>query len=124
MIEPRPYPAGVIIWTDVQRFPQMEEFYTGILGLHRVSFRAGHVAYEHEGFRLTIGVHDDVGGAAREPLRTMLNLAVADIHSAAEQLSRAGVVFSRRPEQESWGGWIATFKDPDGNTVQLLQLPE
>ncbi len=27
-----------------------------------------------------------------------------------------------KPEQESWGGWVATFKDPDGNVLQLLQL--
>jgi predicted enzyme related to lactoylglutathione lyase len=33
------------------------------------------------------------------------------------------VEFIRQPEREQWGGWIATFKDPDGNILQLLQLP-
>jgi len=27
------------------------------------------------------------------------------------------------PEREHWGGWIATLQDPDGNILQLLQLP-
>jgi uncharacterized glyoxalase superfamily protein PhnB len=40
----------------------------------------------------------------------------------AERLAEAGVEFLRQPEQESWGGWVATFRDPDGNTLQLLQL--
>ena len=34
-----------------------------------------------------------------------------------------GVVFTRAPEREEWGGWVATFADPDGNVLQLMQLP-
>jgi predicted enzyme related to lactoylglutathione lyase len=26
--------------------------------------------------------------------------------------------------REHWGGWIITLQDPDGNILQLLQLPE
>lgn len=25
--------------------------------------------------------------------------------------------------RERWGGWIAALQDPDGNILQLLQLP-
>jgi catechol 2,3-dioxygenase-like lactoylglutathione lyase family enzyme len=32
----------------------------------------------------------------------------------------AGVVFERPPEREDWGGTVATFHDPDGNTLQLF----
>ena len=35
-----------------------------------------------------------------------------------------GVEFIRPPEQEHWGGWVATFKDPDGNILQMLQFPK
>ena len=38
-------------------------------------------------------------------------------HEMKRQLVRAGVEFRRPPEQEPWGGWIATFFDPDGNTI-------
>ena len=41
--------------------------------------------------------------------------------AAVARLKAAGVAFSREPEQESWGGWIATFNDPDGNVLSLAQ---
>jgi predicted enzyme related to lactoylglutathione lyase len=53
----------------------------------------------------------------------MINLTVADIAAAHDRLSRAGVAFTRAPAREDWGGWVATFADPDGNTLQLMQLP-
>jgi predicted enzyme related to lactoylglutathione lyase len=71
--------------------------------------------------RLSVGVHHGVSGATREPLRVMVNLMVDDINAVHERLHGDGVEFTRSPEQEQWGGWIATFRDPDGNTLQLLQ---
>ena len=52
----------------------------------------------------------------------MVNLGVDDIHAEHERLVSQGVEFTRPPEREHWGGWVATFTDPDGNTIQLLQL--
>ena len=52
----------------------------------------------------------------------MVNLGVKDIHAEHERLVSKGVEFTRPPEREHWGGWVATFSDPDGNTIQLLQL--
>jgi predicted enzyme related to lactoylglutathione lyase len=72
---------------------------------------------------LSVGVHDRVRGVTHEALRIMINLAVADVRAAHERLTRAGVVFTRAPAREDWGGWVATFADPDGNTLQLMQLP-
>jgi len=53
----------------------------------------------------------------------MIHLTVDDIRAVHSRLARAGVVFTRAPEREEWGGWVATFADPDGNTLQLMQLP-
>ena len=53
----------------------------------------------------------------------MPHLGVDDIHGECRRLQEEGVEFIRPPEQEHWGGWIATLKDPDGNILQLLQLP-
>ena len=74
--------------------------------------------------RLTVSVHEDVSGPNEDPLRLMINLDVDDIHAVATRIEANGVTFTRRPEQEPWGGWVATFHDPDGNTVQLLQTPD
>lgn len=123
MSEPAPIPAGVIIWAESSRFTTLAEFYEHTLGLEPATRRSDHVAFEFGAFRLTIGVHDEIRGRATDPLRLMMNLAVQDIDESFMRLRKLGVSFTRPPEPESWGGRIATLNDPDGNTIQLLQLP-
>src|SRR5690606_18879160 len=125
--------TGVLIWTTPERFGALRDFYVDTLGLiprhdreHFVNFQwATPTSIEGDprpdDLRLTISVHPEIEGATREPLRIMINLLVEVIHAAAARLRAQGVEFARAPEQESWGGWIATMHDPDGNTVQLLQ---
>lgn len=116
--------AGVVIWTIAERYAAMRAFYVETLGLAPRSDRDGFVSFvlsEADDVRLNISVHHEVEGGSRDPLRIMLLLRVDDIHATAARLDAAGVRFMRRPEQETWGGWIATFPDPDGNTLQLLQ---
>ncbi|MGH7309460.1 MAG: VOC family protein [Candidatus Rokuibacteriota bacterium] len=115
--------AGVLIWTAADRFPAMARFYGETLGLAQRSAKADFVNFDWHGIRLSVGVHDGVGGTSRDPLRLMVNLAVTDIRAVHDRLVRAGVVFTRAPEREKWGGWVATFADPDGNVLQLMQLP-
>ncbi len=119
-----PVPAGIIIWTSTVRFDEMAAFYEHTLGLRPASSRRGHIAFTHDGFRLTIGIHDGIRGRTADPLRIMINFSVPDIHARVADLEHAGVQVLRRPEQEAWGGWIATFEDPDGNVLQLLELPQ
>lgn len=113
--------AGVILWTGDSG--PMLRFYRDVLGLEPRSERPGFVNFVWGELRLTIAVHDAVHGPTREPVRTMLNLRVDDIDAAHRRLAAAGVSFSREPEREPWGGRIATFADPDGNALQLMQLP-
>ncbi|PYM16682.1 MAG: glyoxalase/bleomycin resistance/dioxygenase family protein [Candidatus Rokuibacteriota bacterium] len=115
--------AGVLIWTAADRFPAMARFYRETLGLVPRSDKADFVNFDWSGVRLSVGVHDRVEGTSREPLRLMINLTVTDIRAVHDRLVRAGVVFTRAPEREDWGGWVATFADPDGNVLQLMQLP-
>jgi predicted enzyme related to lactoylglutathione lyase len=115
--------AGVLVWTEADRFPAMAHFYRDTLGLTPRSDKSDFINFDWNGVRLSVGVHAGVRGASREPLRVMLNLTVADIEAAHTRLAAAGVVFARAPEREEWGGWVATFADPDGNILQLMQLP-
>src|SRR5262249_30169613 len=87
------------------------------------SDKADFISFDWDGVRLSVSVHDRVDGTSRDPLRLMVNLAVGDIGAVHERLVHAGVVFTRAPEREDWGGWVATFADPDGNVLQLMQLP-
>jgi catechol 2,3-dioxygenase-like lactoylglutathione lyase family enzyme len=115
--------AGVLVWTEAARYPAMRRFYVETLGLRPRSDRDGFVNFAWGDQRLTVAVHHDVAGAARDPLRLMLNLRVDDIAAVHRRLAAAGVAFARPPESEPWGGRVATFADPDGNTLQLMQLP-
>ena len=114
---------GVLIWTDLTRYPALASFYRDTLGLPVRTDRGHHLAFAWPGgMRLTLGVHTAVEpGPARDPLRIMINFDVSDIHAAEARLCQRGVTFLRSASQEPWGGWIATFSDPDGNVLQLLQ---
>ncbi len=114
--------AGVILWTD--NLEAMTDFYRDTLGLTPHSVRPYFVAFKLGGLRLSIGEHSDVTGRTREPHRVMVNLETDDIKGDFERLHSQGVRFIRTPEREHWGGWVATFEDPDGNMLQLLEMGE
>ena len=115
--------AGVLVWTELDRFGAMARFYRDTLGLTPRSSKGDFINFDWAGVRLSVGVHDRVHGPSRDPLRVMIHLTVDDIRAVHARLARAGVLFTREPEREDWGGWVATFADPDGNTLQLMQLP-
>ena len=115
--------AGVLIWTEPERFPAMARFYRDQLGLTPRSDKSDFINFDWNGVRLSVSVHDRVRGESRDPFRIMVNLAVDDLGAMHARLAGAGVVFTRPPEREDWGGRVATLLDPDGNLVQLFQLP-
>lgn len=108
--------SSVIIATaDKQR---LRAFYHDVLG---IPFNA-EGKLESAGIVIHPALHSAVQGPPAEPHRVMLTFAVTDIQQAAAGLLAHGVEFTRLPEQEHWGGWLATFRDPDGNFLQLIQL--
>lgn len=116
--------SGVLVWTEADRYAAMRAFYVETLELTPRSDRERFVNFDWGSQRLTVSVHEGVSGGSPDALRLMINLDVDDIHAVAARLSSNGVDFTRAPEQEPWGGWVATFADPDGNTLQLLQTPD
>ena len=113
--------VGVTLWTD--NLDRMFRFYHDTLRLPLHSRHDDFIAFELGEVRFNIGLHDQVHGDSQDPYRVMSHLGVDDIHQECRRLREEGVEFIRLPEQEHWGGWIATLKDPDGNILQLLQLP-
>lgn len=49
-----------------------------------------------------------------------VSLQVDDIQTTYEELSGKGVPFAAPPEKQFWGGSLAHFTDPAGNTLTLL----
>lgn len=52
---------------------------------------------------------------------TGITFLTADLDALAAELRARGVVFTRAPETQPWGGRMAEFADPDGNTFQALE---
>ena len=115
--------AGVVFWTD--NLEEMTRFYRDILGLPLHSVHDDFVAFEIKpGVRLNLGTHSRVQGMSRDPFRTQWSTSRSTTSTPSPTGSRGrGAVILREPELETWGGWVATFQDPDGNVLQLLQLP-
>lgn len=51
---------------------------------------------------------------------TGVSIWVDDIDAAHKSLTKGGVAFDGPPEAMSWGGRLAHFKDPAGNTLTLV----
>ena len=49
-----------------------------------------------------------------------ISLQVDDIDTIYQELTGKGVEFEGQPAKQPWGGVLAHFKDPDGNTITLL----
>jgi predicted enzyme related to lactoylglutathione lyase len=112
---------SVVIWTD--DLNRLTPFYRDRLGMKTQMEDAAFVVFEAPGGapQLALGAHSEVKGASREPNRVMVDFAVDDCQAEYDRLSKAGVEFSRPPSQDPGGVIIATFHDPDGNTLQLFQ---
>lgn len=53
---------------------------------------------------------------------TTIAFETDDIQKTYEELKAKGVEFTQTPTQQFWGGFEATFQDPDGNRFMLHQL--
>lgn len=112
---------GVRIFVD--DFQAARAFYTETLGLH-INWDSP----EHGAMGVSVGSPELIieATSAGSPDRALVgrfvgvSLQVDDIHAAHAALVDKSVVFTGPPEQQSWGGWLAHFKDPAGNTLTLL----
>ena len=114
--------VGITFWTD--DLSRMFQFYNDILRLPLHSEHEGFIAFQVGELRLNIGKHAEVNERSKDPYRIMANFSVSDLISTHRDMTNQGVQFIREPEKESWGGMVATFLDPDGNILQLLEFPK
>ena len=117
--------SGIIVWTD--NLKRLKQFYEQALGLTPHSMREDFIAYKwnrgKDEIRFSIGLHSRVTERSKDQFRTMINFNVTDINELRSRLKAQGTMFIREPTLEHWGGLVATFEDPDGNTVELKGPP-
>lgn len=109
---------SVLIWSEDAK--RLVPFYRDVLGLKPQMESEGFTVFLLNGAGLAIGTHSEVQGQSRDPNRMMVNLRVDDCQGEYERLSNQGVEFIRTPTEDAIH-IIATFHDPDGNVLQLLE---
>lgn len=81
-------------------------------------------AFNYASFRvgddMTIGL---VQNSDAQDKHTGIGFTVDDLDSMYQLFLDRGVHFERPPTKEEWGGYLAVFADPDGNTYYLDQIP-
>ena len=114
--------TGATIWSeDLHR---LLPFYRDTLGLPVRQEAPGFVLLGAAGgAAVALGTHSEVHGAAKEPARHILSFATDDIRADYARLTGAGVTFLEAPTGGPDGEvTFATFKDPEGNYLQLVQF--
>jgi predicted enzyme related to lactoylglutathione lyase len=112
----------------VRDIVEARDFYSDRLGLRieTADVEHGFCMFDTGATKLiveAIGGEDDEEGRELVGRFTGLSFPVEDMQAKYRQLSALGVEFSGAPEEQRWGGWLATFKDPAGNSLQLVQQP-
>jgi catechol 2,3-dioxygenase-like lactoylglutathione lyase family enzyme len=111
---------GTTIWSeDLNR---LLPFYRDVLGFPVAIDTPGFVVLgRRDVHTLALGTHSEVRGNNADPARHMVGLTSDDIMADCKRLKDARVEFIEDPKD--YGDvWVATFKDPDGNLLQLLQF--
>lgn len=110
--------AKVFYWTrDMDR---AVAFYRDVLGLD-VRLAAGGGWTEFATGGSTLALHGPVGGHAPEGAGATVVLECADLDATMAEWSERGVSFEGEITETPAGARFATFRDPDGNLLQLLQ---
>lgn len=103
------------------------KFYAETLGLRLVSDDPFAIVFDCDGTMLRVQKVQELTPAKH----TVLGWEVSDIQKKIQELAKRGVRFERYEglAQDDWGIWIspaggriAWFKDPDGNTLSLVQF--
>src|SRR5665811_138142 len=114
--------SAILIWSE--DYKALTDWYKEKLGLTEIE-ELTHP--EDTGYGLAagdsylwIGRHSEVHGQSKDPYRIMLNLSVDSVSSAYDELFEKGVEFIAKPfKAPTFDKHFATFKDLDGNLVQL-----
>jgi methylmalonyl-CoA/ethylmalonyl-CoA epimerase len=102
------------------------EFYRDKLGIKHLFTVPNMAFFDCDGIRLMLGLPE---GIAAGKNNSVIYFKVADIHEAADQLSKQGVKFESKPHviarMETYDLWMGFFRDPDNNLLSIMsEIPK
>jgi catechol 2,3-dioxygenase-like lactoylglutathione lyase family enzyme len=108
----------VYYWTtDMDR---AVKFYEDVLGL-RLAFREGSQWAEFEAGPVRLALHGAVEGRAIEEGGGTAVFRVEDLDASRARLEADGVEFEEHVGEVEGFARFASFRDPDGNVVQIIE---
>ena len=104
------------IHLTVKDLENMRDFYLSVVGFEEDFYHAGEMlGLKTGGASLALTVSDTSSSGVA------LALACDDVDAAVAELEKMDVKITERPWDGHWGGRVAAFKDPEGNTIYLEQ---
>ena len=96
-------------------------FYEETLGLEKKYQYSSYVGFECGGVEIGLIPKLAEGQKVNQPSASV-EFLVDDVEKLCSELKGKGVRFVEELHDEPWGGKQATFTDPDGNTLQIVQI--
>jgi predicted enzyme related to lactoylglutathione lyase len=101
----------------VSDLAKAKEVYTALLGVAPMADSEYYVGFEAEGQQIGLVP----GGAAQGMTSPVAYWHVADIEAKLAEVTAAGATVKEPPRNVGGGRLVATFTDPDGNVLGLIQ---
>jgi len=97
------------------------KFYEEVLGLEKKYEFSSDIGFECGG--VEIGLIPKLReGEHVAPLSPSVEFLVDDVEKFYRKLNNKNVKFVKELHEEPWGGKQATFTDPDGNILEIVQI--
>lgn len=105
----------------VSDLKRAKKFYEETLGLEKKYEYSSYVGLECGGVEIGL-IPKLKEGQKTSPLSPPVNFLVDDVEKVYNELKQKGVKVIKELHEEPWGGRQATFADPDGNIIEILQI--
>jgi catechol 2,3-dioxygenase-like lactoylglutathione lyase family enzyme len=106
---------------QVSDLKRAARFYQQILGLEKKYEYSSYVGFECGGVEIGLAPKLTEGQRVRG-LSPSVQFLVEDVEKMYMELKNEGVKFTKELHEEPWGGRQATFTDPDGNILEIVQI--
>jgi catechol 2,3-dioxygenase-like lactoylglutathione lyase family enzyme len=105
----------------VSDLEKAKRFYEKTLGLEKKYEYSSYVGFECGGVEIGL-IPKLEKGQKVGPLSPPVEFIVDDVERVYNELKQKGVNFVKELHEEPWGGKQATFTDPDGNVLEIVQI--